>query len=109
VEYLASLFVGRPLTILAVAGVYLAAYIALRRIRLGSNCRPGSLLIVAAVWTVYAAWEWLVLVRTPEANIRVDLMVIWPLLLIVSIWFSVRALRQAFRGSAIESGKKGES
>ena len=108
-DYLASLFVGRPLPILAVAAVFLAAYIALRRIRLGSICRPGSLLVVAAAWTVYAAWEWLVLVRTPEANIRVDLMVIWPILLIVSIWFSVRAFRQVTRGAAVEPVKKGES
>jgi hypothetical protein len=48
---------------------------------------------VAVAWAVYAAWEWLVLVRTPDANIRIDLMVIWPVLLLISIWFSARALR----------------
>ena len=35
----------------------------------------------------------LVVVLTPEANIRVDLMLIWPAVLIVSIWFTVRAFR----------------
>jgi hypothetical protein len=32
-------------------------------------------------WGVYAAWEWLVLVKTAEANIRVDILLIWPVLL----------------------------
>ena len=107
--YLASLFVGRPLPILAVAAVFFVAYIALGRTRFGLDRNPRSLLVVASAWAAYAAWEWLVLVRTPEANIRVDLMVIWPLLLIVSIWFSVRAFRQGARGTAIETGKKGDS
>jgi len=108
-EYLASLFVGKPLPILAVAAVFLAAFIALRRTRFGADRHPRSLLVVAAAWAVYAAWEWLVLVRTPEANIRVDLMVIWPLLLIVSIWFSIRAFRQVARGGGGRLGDKGNS
>lgn len=44
-------------------------------------------------WLVYAAWEWLVLVKTPEANIRVDLLVIWPLLAMLTIWAVLRAFR----------------
>ncbi len=32
------------------------------------------------LWLAYAAWEWLVLVRTPDANIRVDLLLIWPVI-----------------------------
>ena len=35
----------------------------------------------------------LVVWRTPEANLRVDLMLIWPVLLILSIWFTIRASR----------------
>ena len=108
-EYLASLFVGRPIPILAIAAVFLAAYIVLRRTRLGSDSHPWPLLVAAAAWTVYAAWEWLILIRTPEANIRVDLIVIWPLLLIVSICFPVRVFRQVARGAAVEPGKKGDS
>jgi len=38
-------------------------------------------------------WEWLVLVATPEANIRFDLLLIWPVLAIVSIWALFRILR----------------
>ena len=42
---------------------------------------------------LYATWEWLVQVRTPEANIRVDLLVIWPVLAIRSAWALFRSLR----------------
>jgi hypothetical protein len=90
--YLASLLVGKPLLILAVAAVFIATYVIQRRLGFGSDRHPRSLLVVAAAWAVYASWEWLVLIRTPEANIRVDLMLIWPVLLIVTIWFSARAL-----------------
>ena len=60
-----------------------------------SGRHPRSLIVVAAAWAVYAAWEWLVLIRTPGANIRIDLMVIWPVLLLISVWFSLRALRHS--------------
>ncbi len=93
-EILSSLLVGTPLIILAVAGLFAAAYIFIRGSRFGAVRRPGYLLVPAGAWAFYAAWEWLVLVRTPDANIRVDLLVIWPVLLIISVWFAVRAFRR---------------
>jgi hypothetical protein len=93
VEFVASLFVGRPLSILAVALALLAVHLVLRLTALGAGRHPRPLLWAAAVWAVCAAWEWLVKVRTPEANIRVDLLVLWPVLLVVSIVAVVRALR----------------
>jgi hypothetical protein len=33
------------------------------------------------------------MVRTPEANIRVDLMLIWPVLLVLSAWSVIRAFK----------------
>lgn len=92
-EFLASLLVGRPLNIVAVAAVFLAGHFIVRFTGVGSGRHSWSLVVVAGVWSLYAAWEWLILVRTPEANIRVDLMLIWPVLLIVSIWFTIRAFR----------------
>ncbi|MDH4104570.1 MAG: hypothetical protein OEV39_00445 [Gammaproteobacteria bacterium] len=47
-----------------------------------------------AFFTVFAAWEWLVMVRTPEANIRVDLLLIWQAALVVVVWSLVRTLRR---------------
>lgn len=92
-ETLSALFVGRPLNILAVALAFLAGHLLLRLTSLGVSRHPRPLLFAAAAWALYAAWEWLVKARTPEANIRVDLVLIWPALLIVSIVAAVRALR----------------
>jgi len=104
-EFLASLFIGKPLPILAVAAVFLLAFIVLLCTPVGLERQPRSLLFPAAAWATYAAWEWLVLICTPEANIRVDLMLIWPILLIISIWFSIRAFRRAFPGVTDKSRK----
>ncbi len=92
-QFLASLFVAKPLNILAVAVVLLAGYLALRFTALGIARHPRPLLMAAIAWGLYAAWEWLVQIKTPEANIRVDLLVIWPVLAILSAWALFRALR----------------
>jgi hypothetical protein len=94
-ELLASLFVGKPLNILAVAVVFFAGYLALRFAASGTARRPRPLLIASVAWGVYAAWEWLVQIKTPEANIRVDLLVIWLVLAIASAWALFRTLRSA--------------
>jgi hypothetical protein len=93
VEFLASPFVGKPLNILAVGLVFLAGNLLLRYTALGAGRHPRPLLWAAAAWAVCAAWEWLVKVRTPEANIRVDLLILWPVMLVVSIVALVKALR----------------
>jgi hypothetical protein len=90
---LASLFVGKPLNILALAVLFLAGYLTLRFTTFSTNRYPRSLLIVSIAWGLYAAWEWLVQIKTPEANIRVDLMVIWPVLAILSAGALFRAFR----------------
>ena len=92
-ELLASLFVGKPKNILVVAIVFLTSYLVLRFAALGvaRNSRP--LLIVSIAWIIYSAWELLVQTKTPEANIRVDLLVIWPILAILSAWALFRVFR----------------
>jgi len=92
-ELLASLFVGKPLNILALAVLFLAVYLVLQCTALGIARHPRSLLIASTAWGLYAAWEWLVQIKTPEANIRVDLLVIWPVLAILSAWALFRAFR----------------
>ena len=93
-DFLASLLVGSPLIIFSVAGLFAAAFYLMRRSRFAAGRQPKSLLVPAGAWTIYAAWEWLVLVKSPEANIRIDLLVIWPVLLIISVWFTVRAFKR---------------
>ncbi|MGA7964288.1 MAG: hypothetical protein WCB49_00030 [Gammaproteobacteria bacterium] len=92
-EPLAHLFVGKPQNILVVTVVFLAGYLVLRFAALGSVRHSHPLLIASIAWGLYAAWEWLVQTKTPEANIRVDLLVIWPALAILSAWALFRSLR----------------
>lgn len=89
---LVSLLVGKPQVIAMVAVAFLAAYLALRFLWPGLARHPVALLIGAIAWG-YAAWEWLVQLRTPEANIRVDLLLIWPVLAILSAWSLLRTFR----------------
>ena len=88
-ETLAGWFVGRPLHILVVAALLAGAHLALQ----AEGRRSRALLVAAGAWALYAAWEWLVQVRTPEANIRVDLMLIWPILVIVTAGAVFRVVR----------------
>ena len=92
-KLLASLFVGKPLNILVLAVLFLIGYLTLRFTALGIDRHPRSMLIASTAWGLYAAWEWLVQIKTPEANIRVDLLVLWPVLAILSAWALFRAFR----------------
>jgi hypothetical protein len=96
VTFLAALFVAKPLNILAVAAAFLAGHLAVRLSAPRGARQSGPLLVAAVAWGLYAAWEWLVQWRTPEADIRVDLLVIWPILAILSAWALFRTLR--FKG-----------
>jgi hypothetical protein len=92
-EILARWLVQQPLHILLTAGANLALWAILGAMVLRSVPRSNVLWVPAALWLAYAGWEWLVLVKTPEANIRVDLMLIWPLITLVTMWAIVRAAR----------------
>jgi hypothetical protein len=81
------------LNILALAVLFLAGYLALQFTSLGLARHPRSLLIASTAWGLYAAWEWLVQIKTPEANIRIDLLVMWPVLAFLSAWALFRAFR----------------
>jgi hypothetical protein len=89
-ETLAWLFVGKPLAILAVAGFLAAGQVALHH---KAPARHGRALAwAAAAWAAYALWEWLVAAMSPEANIRVDLLFIWPILLGITALCVFKAL-----------------
>lgn len=93
-EFLASLFVNQPLHVLLLAAVYLVAWVVLRLAGVPAGRRPSALLVPAVFAFLYAGWEWLVTTRTPEANIRVDLLIIWPVLFILTVWAVVRTFRK---------------
>jgi hypothetical protein len=98
-DLLASFLVGRPLHILAIAALFLAGYALRRAMSRGGGGRVGGLLVAAGAWALYAAWEWLVQLRTPDANIRVDLLVIWPVVGLLSVWAVFRLLRRRVPGA----------
>jgi hypothetical protein len=86
-----ELFVHHPLRILALGVVLLVPWALLRRS--GSYPNSNALLAPSGLCALFAAWEWLVMTRTPEADIRVDLLLAWPLLLLVTVASALRALR----------------
>jgi len=94
VDLLASLFVNRPLHVLLLAVVYLVVWVALRLAGVPAGRKPSALLVPAVFAFLYAGWEWLVTTYTPEANIRVDLLIIWPVLFILTVWAVVRVFRK---------------
>lgn len=95
VELLATLFVGHPLRCAAVAGVLFGGYLMLRR-RFGPEQTVTRWMPAAVLtWSAFAIWEWVVLVRSPEANLRIDLLLIGPVVLIVTamaLWRSSQGL-----------------
>jgi hypothetical protein len=85
--------VQQPVHIAAVAAAHLALWALCRVTVLRAVPGANVMWVPALLWLAYAAWEWLVLVKTPEANIRVDLLLIWPVLGIVTLWALLRAVR----------------
>ena len=85
--------VQKPLVIFLVGVVFFVGYRVLRESSFGEGKDATALLVPAVAWALYALWELFVVLKTPEANIRIDLLVIWPVLAILSIWFLVKALR----------------
>ena len=89
-----STLITNPALLLIIGLAFFVAYLLLRS-RAGSNLYPRALLWPGLAWTLWAAWEFAMTRFSPEANIRVDLLLIIPLVLLVSIFGLVRF----FRGS----------
>ncbi len=81
-------FIQNPALIALIGGLFFVAYLLLRG---KPERRSSALLVPATAWLLWALWEWAVLVFSPEANIRVDLLLIIPLVLIAS-GFGIAAL-----------------
>jgi hypothetical protein len=82
-------FVQHPLRVAGLAVAYLVIW---GIVRATGNPR-NALLVPAFFCLAFAAWEGLVTARSPEANIRVDLLLIWPVLGLLTLW----ALFNTFR------------
>ena len=90
---LSRFFVQQPLHILGVAGSCVLVWAVLRFGKIAAVPRANALLLPAAAWLAYALREWLVLDKTPETNIRVDLLIIWPVMLVFTVWSVFEAWR----------------
>lgn len=82
-------FVAHPERAAAVATVLLVMFLVLGFSR--QRIWPWPLLWATGVWVAYAIWEWVILVQ--EANIRVDLFLIYPVLLVATLWALWSGLR----------------
>jgi hypothetical protein len=54
------------------------------------------LVVVSLAWFVFSGWEWYCRVR--EYNIRVDLMLVWPVLLPLTAWGLIAGVMRSKRG-----------
>jgi hypothetical protein len=79
-------FIQHPERSALVAGVFFALWLGLwMGTGRGTTLRDLALLIPATSWGLYAIWEWAVNRFSPEADIRFDLLIIFPLLIIAAI------------------------
>lgn len=92
-EFFSMLFTGKSLNIFAVAVIFFSAYLILQFIVKTTSLHPQPLLILSIAWGMYSVWELFVQIQTPEANIRIDLFVIWPILVILTVWKLFRIFR----------------
>lgn len=72
-----GLFIAQPWAAFIVSAVIAAAA--------GFSGGSRFVFATAVAWALYGAWEYLVQIRTPEADIRVDLLLIAPLLIILTL------------------------
>ena len=77
-----KIFVGQPLVLLAIAALFFIGYFFTRS---NPNLRAKALLTPAVLWLLWAVWEWIILRNSPEADLRIDLLLIFPIVFIVSI------------------------
>lgn len=77
-------FVRNPERILAISCVFFLGYFIISSFsRKLSSVRSWPLLIPAITWGLYAIWEWFCVIK--KGNIRIDLFLIYPILIVASI------------------------
>jgi hypothetical protein len=72
-------------------------------VALWSRSRSRVTLAAAVLWAVYFGWEIFVSEDRPDANIRIDLLAIYPILVVITVW-GIRAGRRA-RGTRVRAGR----
>ena len=81
-------FVAHPERIVVVAGVLFLSFFALLVLR---RFRSWPLLIPACGWGLFAIWE--AYCEAQGYNIRVDLLLVYPVLVVITLWGAATAFR----------------
>jgi hypothetical protein len=92
-EVLSRWLIQQPAHILLIAAINLALWAAGRATVLRIVPISNVLWVPTIAWLAHAGWEWLVLVKSPEANVRVEVVLIWPVLGLVTLWAFVSTAR----------------
>jgi hypothetical protein len=93
-DELSRFLVNQPLHVLLVSSVYVLLWLVFRFLKAGVIRHPNALFVPAVFALMYAGWEWLITVKTPEADIRVDLLLIWPLQAMLTLWALIKMFRR---------------
>lgn len=88
----ANVFVWHPERALLVASAFFATFFVVFKIRRQQTI---SLLIAGFFWVAFSLWELLATIR--RWDIRVDLLLLWPLLIVISSVAIVAFLFDAFK------------
>ncbi|MCK4914233.1 MAG: hypothetical protein KAI59_06630 [Planctomycetes bacterium] len=91
-------FFWKPERIFAVSFAFFLGYLVIRLFnRKLSSAKSWPLLIPAIAWILFGIWEWFCTVK--EYNIRVDLLLIYPILIAISVFglsMSISSLISSF-------------
>ena len=89
-------FIGHPLRVVVVAAFFLIVGLLSGKRADGVWGRAAlPCYIVTLIWMAYAVWEYLV--SRDGADIRVDLLIIYPILIVVSVLAPIISFRRARR------------
>lgn len=81
-NFLTNLLVAKPLSIFGIACIFFIGYLIVRNFSHQHSAK--YLGLTSILWLLYACWEFWVQFKTPQADIRIDLLIIWPVIFILT-------------------------
>lgn len=81
-NFLTNLLVAKPLSIFGIACIFFIGYLIVRNFSHQHSAK--YLGLTSILWLLYACWEFWVQFKTPQADIRIDLLIIWPVIFMLT-------------------------
>ena len=81
-NFLTNLLVAKPLSIFGIACIFFIGYLIVRNFSHQHSAK--YLGLTSILWLLYALWEFWVQFKTPQADIRIDLLIIWPVIFMLT-------------------------